>query len=148
MVSSNRVSSLYIGAGAEFPYDFPISFDNILTTQVISSEADPWTWAVDRARIVIMPYFFYQVSTDVFPADATPAKSIRTFTRLIDKYRNSPSPSSRSVVEIQTPVADRAVLIDRRYMIRTSFPYDFPIDFEEFRSAPRTAGGRVIVLNG
>ena len=148
MVSSNRVSSLYIGAGAEFPYDFPISFDNILTTQVISSEADPWTWAVDRARIVIMPYFFYQVSTDVFPADATPAKSIRTFTRLIDKYRNSPSPSSRSVVEIQTPVADRAVLIDRRDMIRTSFPYDFPIDFEEFRAAPRTAGGRVIVLNG
>jgi hypothetical protein len=148
VVSSNRVSSLYVGAGAEFPYTFPINFDNVLTTQVTSSEADPWTWMVDRSRVITMPYFFFQVSTDVFPANAQPTNTVHTFARPIDKYRNSPTPSSRGAIEILKPVADRAVLIDRRDMVRTSFPYDFPIDFEEFRSAPRTAGGRVIVLNG
>ena len=148
MVSSNRVSSLYVGAGAEFPYTFPINFDNVLTTQVTSSEADPWTWMVDRSRVITMPYFFFQVSTDVFPANAQPTNTVHTFARPIDKYRNSPTPSSRGTIEILKPVVMRAVLVDRRDMIRSPFPYDFPMDFEEFRSAPRTAGGRVVILNG
>ena len=148
MVSSNRVSSLYVGTGAEFPYTFPINFDNVLTTQVTSSEADPWTWMGDRSRVITMPYFFFQVSTDVFPATAQPTNTVHTFARPIDKYRNSRTPSSRGAIEILKPVVMRAVLVDRRDMIRSPFPYDFPMDFEEFRSAPRTAGGRVVILNG
>jgi hypothetical protein len=148
VVSSNRVSSLYVGADAEFPYDFPINFDNILTTQVTSSEADPWTWMVDRSRVITMPYFFFQVSTDVFDPNAEPTNTVHTFARPIDRYRSSPTPSSRGTIEILKPVVMRAVLVDRRDMVRSPFPYDFPLDFEEFRSAPRTAGGRVVILNG
>ena len=81
-LGQSQVSSISFYVRNLFPYTFPIDFSVIEAVQVLGMDADPAQWKANRIFTSTTPYWAFQISTDVFPPNATPPTTTTTVTRI------------------------------------------------------------------